>query len=275
MIIDASAIKNNLGVPGLLDNGSPFQGGSRTSGVRATRLNVSAPPVNTADQFAEMIAQKTVAPDQTGKTQKGAEEGEQTSKNPSELTGALSRAAEFIEGKFGSEAATAFKGIVIANSGDRITEESLSNGLLKSVQFIDRNFGFAAGDAVMEHFNSDLNTAINGYFENGLQEHFFAAEPGTSARLTMQNTFAQLNEQFGEETVKSIESLIEQVLNDEGNSLSSLKKGLQKGLDEAEKTSPGISDIAGPMAAGEIMDKLQSTTSVSAPAPGSILNIAV
>ncbi|WP_415718999.1 hypothetical protein [Maridesulfovibrio sp.] len=274
MQISGSALKTNYGAPYLLDNGSPLLGGSRTSGVRATRLSVSAPPVNTADQFADLIAQKTVAPDQTGKNQKGSNE-EVTSKDPSDLAGALASAADFIEGKFGHEAATAFKGIVIANSGEQITEDSLSKGLLKSIQFIDRNFGFAAGDQVMDNFNSNLNNAINDYFENGLQEHFFAASPGTGAQLTLQNTFAQVSQQFGEDTAQSIKSMIEQVLEDEGKSVDSIKKGLDKGLTEAEKNNPGITDMVAPMAAGEIMDKLQTGSYMSPPPTGSVLNISV
>ncbi|WP_319762820.1 hypothetical protein [Maridesulfovibrio sp.] len=279
MLINASALKNNYGAPALLENGSPLLGGSRTSGVRATRLNTSAPPVNTADQFAQLIAQKTISPDQTDKIQKGSEGDAQIPKDPSDLAGALASAADFIEGKFGHKAATAFKGIVIANSGDQITEDSLSNGLLKSIQFIDRNFGFAAGDQVMDNFNSNLNSAINDYFENGLQEHFFAVSPeaGISggAGLTLKNTFAQVSQQFGEDTADNIKSLIDQVLEDEGNSLDSFKKGLDESLAEAEKTNPGITDLAAPLAAGEIMDKLQSGSSVTAPSPGSVLNISV
>ncbi|CCO22742.1 hypothetical protein [Maridesulfovibrio hydrothermalis] len=271
MRIDASALKANYGIPDLQENGSPLLGGSRTAGVRATRLNVSAPPVNTADQFAKLIAQKTVAPDNTGEVQKGDKE----SKNPDELAGALANAADFIENKFGHDAATAFKGIVIANSGDRITEDSLSDGLLKSIQFIDRNFGFAAGDQVMAHFNSNLNNAMNNYFENGLQEHFFATTPGAGAQTTLQNTLAQVNKEFGEATAKSIESLIDQVLKEDGNSLEALKKGLEKGLNAAEKLSPGISAKTGPLAAGEIMDNLQGNAGIVPPAPGSVLNLSV
>ncbi|TIH11704.1 hypothetical protein D0S45_19480 [Marinifilum sp. JC120] len=275
MQINASALKSNYGAPTLLDNGSPLLGGSRTSGVRATRLNVSASPVNTADQFAELIAQKTVNPDKTSKNQKGAEGDVQNPKDPSDLAGALANAADFIEGKFGHEAATAFKGIVIANSGDQITEDSLSNGLLKSIQFIDRNFGFAAGDQVMDNFNSNLNNTMNEYFENGLQEHFFAASPDSGVQTTLKNTFAQVSQQFGEDTAENIKSLIEEVLEDDGKSLDSLKKGLDKGLSEAEKNNPGITDLTAPLAAGEIMDKLQSGSSFAAPAPGSVLNISV
>ncbi|GKT34338.1 hypothetical protein ADUPG1_002804, partial [Aduncisulcus paluster] len=81
----------------------------------ATRLNTPASPVNTAAQFAKLIAQKTVNPDKTGEIQKGSEGEAQNPKDPSDLAGALANAADFIEGKFGNEAATAFKGIVIAN----------------------------------------------------------------------------------------------------------------------------------------------------------------
>lgn len=275
MRIDASALKSNYGALGSLENGSPLLGGSRTSGVRATRLNVSASSVNTADQFADLIASKTVLPKNTSEIQEGAAENGQTSKDPSELADALANAADFIESKFGHDAATAFKGIVISNSGDQINEDSLGNGLLKSIQFIDRNFGFTAGDQVMDHFNSNLNNAMNDYFENGLQEHFFATSPGATAKITLQNTFAQVSQEFGQEAAKNIESLIEQVLEEKGNSLDSLKEGLEKGLTEAEKLTPGITDMTAPLAAGEIMDTLQGSASITPPAPGSVLNLAV
>lgn len=272
MIINAAALNNNYGTLNTLGNGSPLSGVSRTSGVRATHLNVSVTPENTNDQFADLITQKTISVDLSAKAEEGTDP---ETRDSSELAGALSRAAGFIEERFGHDAATAFKGIVVSSSGDRITEDSLSNGLLKSVQFIDRNFGFAAGDEVMANFNSDLNKAINNHFENGLQEFFFAADPGITAKLTLQNTFASVSEQFGEEAVKNIKSLIKEVLEEEGNSLSSLKKGLDKGLNEAEKENPGINDLTAPLAAGEIMDNLQSTSYLPAPEPGSLLNIAV
>ncbi|WP_320171286.1 hypothetical protein [Maridesulfovibrio sp.] len=275
MRIDASSLNNSYGVSGLLDSGSPILGGSRTSGVRATRLNVSAPSANTSDVFADIMAQKIASSSTAGKTKENTAEDTESPKDPSGLTEALSRTADFIESEFGQNAATAFKGIVLSESGETITEDSLGKGLLKSVQFIDRNFGFAAGDKVMDNFNSDLNTEINGYFENGLQEFFFAADPGTSVQLTMQNTFAQVSSQFGESTAESIKSIIEQVMEEEGNSMSALKKGLAKGLDEAEKTAPGITAATAPMAAGEIMDNLQATTALATIPSGSMLNIAV
>ncbi|MBI9112933.1 hypothetical protein [Maridesulfovibrio ferrireducens] len=276
MHIDASALKSTYGAPSWQNSQASLLGGSRSSGVGATRLNVSAPPVNTANQFADLIAQKTVATETSSNNiQKGALENEPSSKDPSELAGALADASDFIENKFGKDAATAFKGIVIANSGDQITEDSLSNGLLKSIQFIDRNFGFSAGDQVMEHFNSNLNNAMNNHFENGLQEHFFAAQPGTAAKINLSNTFAQLNRQFGEETADSIKSMIDQVLKTEGNSLSSFKKGLDKALKKAEELHPGITAQTAPAAAGELLDKIQNTGNLAPQAKGAVLNLSV
>lgn len=264
MQIDASALKSTYGAPSWQNGQASLLGGSRTSGVGATRLNVSAPPVNTADQFADLIAQKAVVTDT-----------ESSPKDPSELASALADASNFIEDKFGKDAATAFKGLVIANSGDQITEDSLSNGLLKSIQFIDRNFGFSAGDQVMSHFNSNLNNAMNNHFENGLQEHFFAAQPGTAAKMNLSNTFAQVSAQFGEQTAKSIESLLDQVLSEEGNSLKSFKKGLDKALAQAEEMNPGITAQMAPAAAGEIMDNIQKSSYLAPPAKGSILSVSV
>ncbi|OEU67083.1 MAG: hypothetical protein BA863_02090 [Desulfovibrio sp. S3730MH75] len=276
MHIDASALKSTYGAPSWQNSQASLLGGSRTSGVGAARLNVSAPPVNTADQFADLIAQRAVVPDNSDKAvQQGDLESAKSSKDPSELASALTDASNFIENKFGKEAATAFKGLVIANSGDKITEDSLSNGLLKSIQFIDRNFGFAAGDQVMSHFNSNLNNAMNNHFENGLQEHFFAAQSGTNAKMNLSNTFAQVSQQFGEQTAKSIESLIDQVLTEKGNSLDSFKKGLNEALAQAEKLNPGITAQTAPMAASELMDNIQNSGSLAPPAKGSVLNMSV
>ncbi|SMF27926.1 hypothetical protein [Desulfovibrio gilichinskyi] len=276
MQIDASALKSTYGATSWQDSRASLLGGSRTFGVGATRLNVSAPPVNTAEQFADLIAQKTVSSKTSGaEAQKGALENGQSSKDPSELAGALAEASNFIESEFGKDAATAFKGIVIANSGDTVTEESLSNGLLQSIQFIDRNFGFSAGDKVMDHFNANLNNVMNNHFENGLQEHFFAAKPGTAAKINLSNTFAKLNEEFGTGTSEAIESMIDQIMKTKGNSLSSFKEGLEKALEKAEELHPGITAQAAPDAAGELMDQIQNSGYLKPPAKGSVLNLSV
>ncbi|WP_291325147.1 hypothetical protein [Desulfovibrio sp. UCD-KL4C] len=276
MKIDASALKNNYGATSWQNSQASLLGGSRTFGVGATRFSVSASPVNTAEQFADLIAQKSVSSKTAvQETQKGALENGQSSKDPSELARALAEASNFIENEFGKDAATAFKGLVIANAGDQVTEESLSKGLLQSIQFIDRNFGFSAGDKVMDHFNANLNNAMNNHFENGLQEHFFATKPNTTAKINLSNTFAKLNEEFGEGTADAIESLINQVMKDKGNSLSSFKEGLDKALEKAEEIHPGITAQAAPAAAGELMDQIQNSGYLKSPPKGSVLNLSV
>lgn len=276
MQIDASALKSTYGATDWQNSQASLSGGSRSSGVGAMRLNASTSSVNTSEQFAELIAQKAVSSKtSTSKAQKEASESGQYSKNPSELADALAEASDFIESEFGRDAATAFKGIVIANSGDQVTEESLSNGLLQSIQFIDRNFGFSAGDKVMDHFNANLNNVMNNHFENGLQEHFFAAKPGTAAKINLSNTFAKLNEEFGSGTSDAIESMIDQVMKTKGNSLSSFKEGLDKALKKAEELHPGITDQAAPAAASELMDQIQNSGSLKTPVKGSVLNLSV
>lgn len=98
------------------------------------------------------------------------------------LEQSLARAVDHIRSNFGNAAAQATMGLVYKEVGNGpVSEDSLGQGLLQALRFVDRNFGFAAGDRLMAFFNSDLNKAVNEYFDNGLMEVFYAAGPGNGA----------------------------------------------------------------------------------------------
>lgn len=95
------------------------------------------------------------------------------------LSDALGDSMDYLRSEFGdatAQSAMAMLAKKLGSSG-QITEEQFSRGLLETVRLVDGNFGFAAGDEVMRQFNGELNSAINAYFDNGLQERFFAAAP--------------------------------------------------------------------------------------------------
>lgn len=93
-----------------------------------------------------------------------------------QLAASLEDAMRHVADAHGDRAATAFMGLVMKRLGDgSVSEESLGNGLLDGLRFIDRQFGTAAGDSLIARFNGGLNDSINGFFGNGHDELFLAS----------------------------------------------------------------------------------------------------
>ncbi|BDQ38112.1 hypothetical protein SYK_24720 [Pseudodesulfovibrio nedwellii] len=97
-------------------------------------------------------------------------------KDPSDLRDSLASTMDWIRERFGDETAAAASGMIFQSTSSGVTEDTLGEGLLNTLKFIDRNFGFAAGDAAIANFNSGINSSINGFFDNGKQELFFAVD---------------------------------------------------------------------------------------------------
>jgi len=142
---------------------------------------------------------------------------------------------DFIRSSFGDEAATATMGIVYKRIGQgQIDEQSLGDGLVNAIKFIDRNFGVAAGDKVMGFFNADLNQHINEYFDNGKMEQFYAAGPGVAtvsggvAAGPMASQLGKLEEQFGEDLAQGLMDILKQSIEENGLSFSALRAGFAK-----------------------------------------------
>ncbi|MFP5240599.1 MAG: hypothetical protein ACLGQW_12270, partial [Acidobacteriota bacterium] len=127
------------------------------------------------DAFASVIAGHSTPAD-TAKTPASAENaaaGSQAanSQPQGKLERALEHAVNYVQNHFGDNAARVVMGLVIAKTGGQnVTEESLGEGLVDGLEFIDRTFGTKAGDKAIAFFNGELNKTINGYFQNGQNE---------------------------------------------------------------------------------------------------------
>lgn len=97
-------------------------------------------------------------------------------KDSEDLRQSLGQTMDWIRERFGDDTAAAAAGMILQSTSSGVTEDSLGDGLLNTLKFIDRNFGIAAGDAAIAQFNGALNQEINEYFDNGADELFFAAE---------------------------------------------------------------------------------------------------
>lgn len=103
----------------------------------------------------------------------------------------LASTMDWLRERFGDETGAAAAGMILQSTSSGVTEESLGQGMLNVLKFIDRNFGIAAGDQAMAQFNSGINTALNEYFDNGLNELFFdaGAADGPSATQDLSSRF--------------------------------------------------------------------------------------
>jgi len=102
-------------------------------------------------------------------------------KDSTDLRQSLGSTMDWIRQRYGEETAAAAAGMIVQDTSSGVTEETLGNGLLDTLKFIDRNFGIAAGDEAIAQFNSGINQAVNEFFDNGRNELFFAAESSADA----------------------------------------------------------------------------------------------
>ncbi|MBG3877418.1 hypothetical protein FVW20_10395 [Desulfovibrio oxamicus] len=206
---------------GALLGASVGSGGGTGAGARASGLS----PDKTADVFgADIVRRTSVAPaaatadtaDTNADVTTGAASTAPTDAERDALSGALSGSVRWVADKFGDAAATAVMGIVYKSVGDGpVTEDSLGEGLLNALRFVDRQFGTASGDAFMAQLNGGgLNDALNDYFDNGLSERFMVAGAGNLADDAVQ----------GAEAAKA--TLVQQAAEGDGDGGSDAMKSL-------------------------------------------------
>jgi hypothetical protein len=180
------AQKNQGGVfgsaKGLLDN---TPGGRLSTGLHIDPATIGQTPA--AEALSKVPGQQgklpEKAPDSLGATfaneiirRMGEDlDGEGQPKDVTALRHSLGSTMDWLRNRFGDETAAAAVGMITKATSSGVTEESLGDGLLNTLKFIDRNFGFAAGDAVIANFNSGINGELNRYFDNGKSEVFFAS----------------------------------------------------------------------------------------------------
>jgi len=139
------------------------------------------------------------------------------------LSAALTNSVEYVRNTFGDNAGRAVMGIVLGHAGQGpLTEETLGDGFVSALRFIDTNFGTAAGDQAMGFFNGELNQALNGYFQNGKQESFLAvdvdsatAAAGQALQLTAASVMAKAQDAQGGGADPAA-ALFDQVRKDDG-----------------------------------------------------------
>jgi hypothetical protein len=97
------------------------------------------------------------------------------------LRDSLASTLDWVRDRYGDETATAAAGMVMAATDGTVDEQSLGDGLLDVLRFIDRTQGVAAGDEAIARFNTGINSQLNSYFDNGQSELFYAVEGGAEA----------------------------------------------------------------------------------------------
>lgn len=194
-------------------------------------------------------------------------------KDGSSLAGSLLDAIDFIAEEYGSDTATAAMGIVYSRIGEgEITEDSLGNGLLDVIRFMDRDHGIEAGDKVMSRFNGALNDAMNEYFDNGLTEKFYAVTPqtGTVAQAVSQMV-DRVQQSFGEELAQNVSDLLQDSLED-GLNMTNLRKGIARAKNHlAVNGEPGAASLL----AHAAQDALSALAPGQTAPKGATLDIAV
>ena len=123
-------------------------------------------------------------------------------KDSDDLRGQLASTLDWVRERFGDETAAAASGMLFAATSSGVNEDTLGNGLLNVLKFIDRNFGINAGDTAIAQFNSGINSALNDFFDNGQNEIFHVAESTDGASAT-QVAGARIFSQVAQETDSS------------------------------------------------------------------------
>lgn len=121
------------------------------------------------DAFAKELTRRA--------SQEPLAEGAARSVDDAGLEQAIESAVGYVQKAHGDQAARTVMGIVLSGAGDGpLSEASLGDGFVNALEFIDRQFGTAAGDQAIANFNGALNNALNGYFQNGQDESFLAQD---------------------------------------------------------------------------------------------------
>ncbi|THB69108.1 MAG: hypothetical protein D6E12_05295 [Desulfovibrio sp.] len=228
-------------VQGYIGQGlSPFVSRSGTFGSGPGFSLSSQTLQATSQAFAQDIVRRSApAPQEEPQLPGGAQpaptvskEGDGLSSGGSELESSLAGAVDYIRGQFGDKAATAFMGLVYQGIGNsEVTEENLGRGLLQGVRFLDRNFGFAAGDKALNFFNGDLNQAMNDHFQNGLNEQFYAStwQGADIVSLSLSAAEGALDSQDAEtpSLLESLQATLEELTDATTSDPASLEQGLE------------------------------------------------
>lgn len=194
-------------------------------------------------------------------------------KDPNTVVNALDDGMDWLSQRFGQGTATAAMGMVMASTQAGASEESISDGMLRTLQMLDANFGIAAGDQAMARFNGSssgsLNNALNEFYDNGLNERFLAvAQDGSItdgmsllgdnlvlkrnfARQAMDQSASQSSGDSPDPTGKLMEALLEDL---EASELD------ETGLEETGLETTGLEESGLEQTQAQFMDQNMDQT---------------
>ncbi|EGB15653.1 hypothetical protein DND132_2450 [Pseudodesulfovibrio mercurii] len=175
----------------------------------------------------------------------------------------LASTMDWLRERFGNDTAAAAAGMIIQATSSGVNEDTLGNGLLNVLKFIDRNFGTNAGDAAIAEFNAGINTALNAFFDNGQNEIFYVAGSAESS-ATQDNSaalLAQAADADGADPLDEFGDILDQLRNELDNiaQLQDLTSQLEEQFNPA-KASVGQALEAYQAAPGDSSPQLTSVT---------------
>lgn len=218
---------------------SPYASLSAWSGVDLTRgaRTSAATAASSAGADSGRAVDASFAQDMLRRISEQAATGEDgQAKDATGLAGALQDSMDYLRENFGDAAATAAIGLVYQRVGDgEVSEDSLGQGLVAALKFVDRNFGTAAGDQVLSQFNGELNDQLNAYFDNGADERFLSVSAGMSGTLQqVQGALADLGDSLGDGVADQLGELLKSGLGDtvDATSLRGALSGIRTWLEQ-------------------------------------------
>ena len=183
-----------------------FAGKMQSQGELETSGAFAADIVNRIKKKSPSAPQTEQQQHEASYAQMGAEQKANNAKDLSGLQASLENTINYVAKHHGSQAATAVMGIVYQNVGmDNVSEETLGQGFMQAIKFIDRNFGISEGNQLMGELNQGVNKEMNEYFDNGQNEVFFDASDPKSALRTAKGIMQSMDNML-EKAIDNIES---------------------------------------------------------------------
>jgi len=156
--------------------------------------------------------------------------GDSLSAAGADLEKSLTDAVEYVRDNFGDAAAKTVMGLISKGVGDGTGgEDAMGKGLLSALQFIDNQFGVAAGDQAINYFNGALNNAVNAYYQNGHNEEFYASDATLGASQLRDSLSAGLSsvaQQYGQDAADMVSDIIDTSLSQTGLTREGLSTAL-------------------------------------------------
>ena len=160
-------------------------------GFKGAAMPGAAPVLhNTSEAFAADIARRISGAPMPGPEADKAQEAKAAEKSVYGVTRgdlkalekALAGVIDKIIDQFGVKVGGIAQALIYKKVGeDEVTEQTLGDGLLDALKFIDKQFGPQEGDKLIEFMNGGINKELNAFFGNGKNEEFYASTGAAEA----------------------------------------------------------------------------------------------